>query len=200
MILEVLFNVGGVFVFIFLFWRKLKEDYISAQIFSSAIIILLGISIAFLISKLYFPQAWFWMAFFGFIAGFLLSAKRSGLRIYEAFETALISVLPWLSFLFLIDSINNTSWYSLVGFLITLGAIFLYIFLNSKYKYFSWYKSGRIGFAGLTSIGVYFLTRGVIAFFFPFVLSFVGNYEPILSGVTAFAFFLMVFNLSRADS
>lgn len=197
MVVKIFFNLLGILIFAFLFWRKEKEDYLPNQIFTTFFLILLGVSLFLLISKFFLPGAWFWLSMLGFMAGFFLSALKLGLRIYETLEAALASVLPWLSFSYLSDSITSTSWFSLIGFGITLGTFFLYLSLNTRYKNFSWYKSGRIGFAGLTSIGIYFLIRGLIAIFFPFVLSFVGDFEPILSGIAAFAFFSMVFNLSR---
>ena len=197
MVFGILFNILGMIIFLFLFWKKLKEDYISAQIFSSAFFIIAGIVVFYLISKLYLPSWWFWFSLLGFLIGFVISTLKFGLRIYETLEASFISILPWISFLYLNDSIKNTSWISLLAFAFTLGIVFLYIFLNSKYKNFSWYKSGRVGFAGLTSMGIYFLIRGLIAIFFPFVVSFVVDYEPILSGSLAFSFFLLVFNLSR---
>jgi len=197
MLIGILFNVLGIVIFLFLFWKKLKEDYISAQIFSSAFLIIVGIFGFYLISKFYMVTWWFWFGFIGFIVGLVIAILKFGLRPYETFEAALISILPWISLLYLNDSIKSASWISLIGFAITGGIIFLYIFLNSKYKNFTWYKSGRVGFAGLTSLGIYFLIRGLIAIFFPFVVSFVVDYEPILSGSLAFSFFLLVFNLSR---
>ena len=197
MAIGILFNVLGIIIFLFLFWKKLKEDYISTQIFSSAFIIIAGTLVFYLISRFYIPAWWFWFGFFGFLVGLVIAILRFGLRPYETFEAVIISVLPWVSLLYLNDSIKNASLTSLIGFAITLGIVFLYIFLNSRYKNFTWYKSGRVGFAGLTSIGIYFLIRGLIAIFFPFVVSFVVDYEPILSGSFAFSFFLLVFNLSR---
>jgi len=192
-------NILGVVVFLFLFWNRLREDYLSNQVFSSAFLIIIGVLLFYLISVLYFPFFWFWLTFLGFWLGFMLSVIKFGLKIYETLEASLVSIIPWLSFVFLGDSINNKNLISLLVFGFTIAVIPLYVFLNKRYKDFSWYKSGKIGFAGLTSIGIYFLARGLVAIFFPFVLSFVGDYETILSGIVAFCFFLLVFNLSRKD-
>jgi len=197
MIVDIAFNFVGGIVFLFIFWKKLKEDYLSNQIFSSAFLIIIGIFLFNIISRFYFPFWWFWLSFIGFFLGLGIVILKFGLRVYETVEAGLVSILPWMSFVYLADSVRNTSWISLVGFVFTAGILVLYLFLNARYKDFSWYKSGRVGFAGLTAFGIYFLIRGLIAIFFPFVLSFVGDYEPILSGIVSFTFFLLVFNLSR---
>ena len=74
-----------------------------------------------------------------------------------------------------------------------------FFYLDSRYKRFVWYKSGKAGFAGVMTLGVYFLARGAIAMAFPFMISFVGKYDAILSGSFALVCFLLIYILSRGD-
>ena len=197
MITSIILNILGFVVFLFIFWKRLKEDYLASQVFTSAIYIATATFGLYLISLRWAFGWWFWLGFLGFVLGVLLSTVRYRLRFYETFEAAVIAFFPWLSLVFLSDAINNKSYFSLGFSLASLVFIFLFGFLNSRYKDFGWYKSGRIGFAGLTTLGIFFLTRGAIAIILPFMLSFVRDWETILSGFTAFFIFLAVFNLSR---
>ena len=119
------------------------------------------------------------------------------MRGYETAEAAGVAILPWIFLVFITDSIMNQSIYSFFYALTAVLAGIIYLILNSKYKEFSWYASGRVGFAGLTAIGIFFLLSGIIAFIFPDMLSFVGKIDALISGMVAFVVFLSVFNLAR---
>ena len=192
-----IFNLLGIFVFLFLFWKRLKEDYITNQIFSTASLILIGIILSNLIAKSFFPDWWFWLGFTGILSGLSLAIFRYGLRFFETSDAAVVSLLPWLGLIFLADSIANSSLTSLIGSLIILALSLLYFFFDTHYKKFFWYKSGRVGFSGFSIMGIFFLIRAAVAVAFPTVLSFSSNYESLLSGITAFISFLLVFNLAQ---
>lgn len=197
MIYSLLLILFGSLWFSFVFWRRLKEDYINNQIFTSIIIIFLLTSAVYFISAKYLPRYTFWLSFLGFILGVAFSSSRFKLRFYETFESSIIAMFPFLSGIFLVDVVKHSSLFSLGAFAVTFSFQFIYRFINNRYKNFGWYKSGRIGFAGLTTLGIYFIIRGVVAIIFPFVLSFSGSYETIISGTASFLLFLAVFDLSR---
>jgi hypothetical protein len=92
---------------------------------------------------------------------------------------------------------QNLSAISLLAAVATLILIVTFYFFETKYKNFSWYKSGKVGFSGLAVLGIFFLVRALVALSFSFVLSFAGKFESVFSGITAFLFFLGVFNLAR---
>jgi hypothetical protein len=196
------FLVGffGLFIFLFLFWKRLKEDYASSIIFTSAFYMILGVFAGSIISDRFFPAWWFWADFLGIILFLFLGIFRFKLRVFETLEAAVISFLPWLSFVFLEDSIKKTSTQSLFGFLGILFLISIFFLLDKSYKRFTWYKSGRVGFSGMTTLGTFFLTRALVASFVPNMLSLVGKFESILSAMLAFFAYLMVFNLARETS
>lgn len=187
----------GIILFLFLFWKHLKEDYPANQIFSTAFYVLLGILAGFLLAKKFFPSAWFWSESAGVALGFSLGALRYKLRLFESLEALTTSLLVWLGVYFLKDSVVATSLPSFLAFFGVTCLITFYAFLDSRYKNFTWYSSGKAGFSGLITLGLFFLVRAGFASFFPFVISFVDKYEAILSGVTAFIFFLATFNLAR---
>ena len=108
-----------------------------------------------------------------------------------------MGILPWLGLIFLKDSIKLSSLTSFLAFFAVACLLTLFAYLDASYKNFSWYRSGRVGFSGLTTLGVLFLLRAAFASFFPDVISFV-KYEAILSGVAAFVIFLAIFNLARS--
>ncbi len=197
MIANWLANVLGIIIFLFLFWKKLKEDYSSNIIFSLAFFILMGTLIGFLVSKYFFPAWFFWMEGFGAFLGLSLGITKYNTRFFETYEAFYISLMPWLSLFYLSQLINNPSFGIAMVTIVNFGFIIIFNFINVRYKNFSWYKSGKIGLAGLLTSGTFFLTRAVIASLIPSVISFLGLSEIVLSGVCAFTIFLLIYNLSK---
>jgi hypothetical protein len=192
-----LLNLLGLILFSFIFWKKLKEDYLASQVFSTEVYMVIGVLLGYYLSSYFFYSWWFWSSLsFGLLA-MAIGILRFRLRFYETLESTVIGLFPWTSFIFLADSIKNSSWFSLAYFILIWILILIYVFLNKRYKNFVWYKSGRVGFSGLFVLAVMFITRGIIAILFPFMLSFVGGIEPILSAAAAFVAFLLIYNLSR---
>ena len=200
MIAKIIFNIVGILFFFFFFWRKLKEDYDSGRIFTFAVYVAAGVGIFTFAAQKLLPQWWFWADCLGVTAGFMIGRLKYKFRFFESLEATTIGLLPWLSIVFLQDAILNSSWSSLIAFAVLLLIVALYIFLDTHYKKFTWYKSGKVGFSGLTTLGVLFLVRTAVAAIFPSMLSFLGPIDSIISGVIAFTSFLLVFNLSRQQS
>lgn len=192
-----LISVLGILLFLFVFWKKLKDDYSSQIIFSSAGFILVGGVLGNLISNWVLAQWFFWMSLTGAFVGLGAAVLKYRQRFYETFEAAVISALPVVATFFLKDSVINSSLLSFGAFVAMLILGFVYYLLDANYREFSWYRSGKIGFSGLAIAGLFFLSRAGVAIFYPSVLSFVGKSEIYLSGSLAFLFFLMVFNLGR---
>lgn len=197
MLTDILVNLAGIIIFLFIFWKKLREDYTSNQIFSTVTLALIGIGLGFLISFKFFASGWFWLELILALLGFTLGIVKYNLRPFELIEGAVIAFAPWLALIFLSDSVTKINLSSFLAFFSVVSLTTLYLFLDSHYKNFSWYASGRIGFSGLATLGIFFLLRGSLAYFFPFVISFVGKFEVIISGIGAFICFLTLYNLSR---
>lgn len=202
-------SVLGFLPFLFVFWRRLKEDYSSSQIFESGFYIIFGVFFlgllglwvlpAFVHSSPIFSTAglWFWGAFAGFVLGLTISVVKLNLRFFESFEAGSLGMLIWLALIYLTDSLKNSSLPSLIAFGVCLALICLFFFLSGRYKKFTWYRSGKIGFTGLATLGIFFFFRVLVALFFPFVLSFVGRVDALLSGAVSFILFLLLYNLAE---
>lgn len=199
MIASILMFIFGSLVFLFLFWKKLREDYSSEIIFKCGFSILFGVVLGYFLA-IKFAPAWFlWAEFLGAIIGLSIGSYQLGIRFYETLEAMTISFLPSVSLMFLEDSVANSSFISFIAFLVVLVFIFVYYFLDLHYKNFSWYRSGKIGFSGLATLGIIFLTRSLLALLRLPVLSFVDKFEPMVSGVMAFICFLLILNLGKNE-
>ena len=196
MITNVLTFIFGFLIFLFLLWRKLKEDYISSQIFTTAFYVLAGVTFGYFISKRFFPAWWFWESLVSGFVGLIIGVARFKLRFFEVFEASAIGFIFWIATIYFVDAIKLGSISSFVGFLILSVLILLFYYFQSHYRDFAWYKSGKIGFASLSCLGIFFTLRALFATLFPFVLSFVGRWEIAVSAISAFVCFLVVFNLS----
>jgi len=197
--LSALVNLAGLIIFLFFLWRRLKEDYSSEVIFSLAFFIIAGIILGYLLSLKFFPSWWFWFEGFGAFLGFSLGIVRYNLRFFETFEAGFVGILPWLALYFLQGLVRRPDFVRAFLFISNLALLFIFDYLDKRYKSFTWYKSGRIGFAGLSVAAVFFLIRAAIATFFSSVLSFPGRGEAILAGVCAFSLFLLIYNLCQEE-
>jgi len=191
MIANWIINVIGIVLFLFLFWKKLKEDYSSNIIFGFSFFILLGAGLGFLASKYFFPHWFFWFEAFGAFLGFTVGIIKYNTRFFETYEALFMSFMPWLALFFLTREIYIS--------VFILGLIVLSVYLKAKYKTFLWYKSGKVGLVGLLISEAFFLSRAVVALLFPSVVSFLGLSDIVLSGVCVFTIFLLIYNLSKDD-
>jgi len=197
MIVNFLIGILGVILFLFIFWKKLKEDYSSNIIFTTAFAILIGSSLGLTISRLFFPTWFFWFAFLGSILGMFLMITKFKFRFYETIEALILSTIPLISLMFFKDSIVNSSLNSFLAFVTSLILIFLSYWFDINYKSFSWYKSGRIGFTGISIAIIFFITRTLVAIFKVSMVSFVGQIEIVTSGLMVLVGIGLLVNLGR---
>lgn len=198
MILAIGVSILGALVFLFIFWKRLKEDYSSEIIFKTAFDILTGILVGSLISLRFMPLGFFWFTALGSLVGLGLAVFRLKIRFYETIEAQIVSTLPWVSFIFLLDSVTHSSLSSFLAFVVILLFIFVAYYLDAHYKNFTWYKSGKIGFAGMVTLSLFFVVRSILAIFNIAMVSFVGSkVEAIVSGVVAIICFVLVYNLAK---
>lgn len=200
LIASILINILGVVVFLFIFWKRLREDYSSEIIFKTSFDILIGILAGFLISLRFTPESFFWFAVLGAMIGLGLSIFRFRVKFYETFEAFIISSFPWISFVFLLDSITHSSFNSFMAFIAILIFVFISYYLDAHYKNFTWYKSGKIGFAGIVTLSLFFIVRSALAIFGINMISFVSlRFEAVISAAAAFVCFVLLFNLAKIE-
>jgi len=197
MLANLIVTVLAILVFLFLFWKRLKEDYAAEIIFKAATYILVGIGTGGAVAAKFFPMWFFWTSITGGAVGLSFAILRFRVKFYETLEAFIIASLPWLGLLFLKDSVVRSSLSSFLAFIVILIMVFISYYLDTHYKRFIWYRSGKIGFAGLSVAVMFFLVRTAIAIFKVTMLSFVGSSEAVISGMMALVSFLLLFNLGR---
>jgi hypothetical protein len=199
-IVRVFFTLVASLSFLYLFWRKLKEDYTANQIFNTAFYVLFGIFL-FSVLAAHFAFVWsFWLSFVGGLFGLIIGISRYRLKVFEALEGWVLGLLGLTMTFYTYNWLKSFSLTDFAPVVVLFLFIFFYFYMDSRYKQFTWYRSGRIGFAGLVTLGGFFLVRGLVALFYPDMLFFVGKSEPIISGIVSFAAFLILFNLARRDN
>lgn len=200
MIIEIAFAIFSVFLFLLLFWKSLKEDYTVGIIFNTSFYILFSILASVLFSSYFFEEWWFWLANVAIFIGLATGVVRYKMRFFEVLEATVLALLPWFGLIFLGNGLTKGSLTSYIAALGVVGLIALFIFLSGHYKSFSWYKSGRIGVAGLAVLAFLFLVRSGVAVFVPNVLSFVGRNEVYISGSAFIVCLAGLYTLARLKS
>ncbi len=191
-------NVFGIFLFLFLLWKRLKDDYNYEKIFNLGLFILSGFLLGFLISFNLSPSFWFWIETLGIGLGFTFGIYKLKIKFFESFDGLSIGLLAWLGVYFLASTVINTDISSFFAFWVSAMSVFTFFFLDSHYKNFTWYESGRVGFSGISTVAIFFLTRALLSLFFPQEISMVGKLDVYLSSTVAFCFFLVLYKIIRA--
>jgi hypothetical protein len=175
----------------------LREDYTRNQIFTTGFYSLFAMGCGNILADNFLPGWWFWLGFIGGFLGLSLGIWRFRLRFFETLEAYVIS---GLSLLFIISLAKVFEKYSLESLLFSVGILLfalVFLFFDKHYKRFTWYKSGRVGFSGLTVLGLFFLVRSAVAMTNISMLSFAGEMEVVISGIVSFISFITVYNLSE---
>lgn len=197
MVWEIVVYGLSIFLFSFILWKRMREDYPVEDIFVLTLVLVAVPAVVNGVSRLYCPDWWFWTCLVSIFLVLVGMVKKYQLRFYETVESVTVAYLCWLLIFFLYQGIITSQFPVLVASGVVLVSLVFFGFINTRYKDFGWYRSGKTGFAGLTTLGLIFLIRGVVAIFLPSMLSFAGTFEPIASGAMAFLLFLAVFNLAR---
>lgn len=152
-------NSIGVFLFFFLLWKTLKDDYHYEKIFNLSFI-LLGCAIVFWLISGYVEESYrFIFIFFGSFIVFTFGLIKQKMNFYESFEGFVISFLAWYAVFTLQITISQSSLSSFLSFWMTLISIFIFYVSKTYYRSFSWYKSGKVGFAGIVSLVFFILSK-----------------------------------------
>lgn len=197
MLVNILATLLGILMFLFVFWKRMREDFSSQIIFQTASAILIGIGLGSLVSSIFLPSWSFWISLVVAVIVMLLMRAKFKLRFHETLEALILASMPWLSLTFLIDSIRVSSMTSFLAFIVILVMVFFSYWLDMNYKGFTWYKSGKVGFAGLSIAILFFLTRTVLAVVGITMLSFAGKFEVVFSGIVTLICLVLLINLGK---
>lgn len=165
---------AGFCAFSFLLWRELKEDYPESWIFSLSLFAGGGALSGVFISKAAPPGLFFWITICGLISGVFISRISVKIRIGDLFDSLVPSSAVLISVIYPSYLFTNYEFRALyfIDFILTATSLFLFFYLHKNYKKFSWYLSGKNGFAGLATTCVYFYAKAAIVYFLAAVLLF----------------------------
>ncbi|MBI2590772.1 MAG: hypothetical protein HYW33_02715 [Candidatus Blackburnbacteria bacterium] len=190
------FLVFGFFVFSFISWRKLREDYDVNLIFTLNLIFLLGgMSIGLVFARFLSASMW------GFLLGSLIigwyAAKKMDFKIFEILDGVILG-LVWLSLFFEAGLLVQFGWgkyfTNTLYLLIPILVLFCARYVLAGYRRFSWYPSGKIGFIGGASGLLYFSLLLLVDFALGLMLSSSGKFiESGISFAVAFVFFIALY-------
>ena len=187
----------GSIVFLFTLWKGLREDYKINSIFTFGFSVLFFVFAGLFLSSVINRGIWLWAAVLGMCFGLLLGVAKTGIRLLDAVESGVLSLLFLMECamtgLFL--SLYSPSTFAAGVFVLWL--ILLYYYLKTRYKSLSWYKSGKIGFSALSVLIVFFVTRIPVALFFPNMISFLGKIDALPSALVALIFIFGLVRLSK---
>ena len=134
MLVNLLVSFFGIIISLFIFWKRLREDYSGEIIFNSIFIVFISLFTAHLVSLRFFPVWFFWADFLAVLIGLTIAVYKNKIRFYESLETLTFSLTPLLSLFFLQDAVKNSSLFSFVAFTVMLLLIFVFYYIDTHYK------------------------------------------------------------------
>lgn len=168
-------------VFSFVLWKKLKDDYTHDLIFSFTLISLFVAAFGVILAENFLPGFSFWIVFLLQLVCVTWFVKAGYFKFYELVDAFGVA---WLSF-FLSSNLSDLLTQIIkdkgirildlhfVLHVVLIGFVFLlYKTILKRYRSFSWYPSGKIGFLGFAVLALYFLFRGLVAIVISGVLPF----------------------------
>ena len=196
MFFYILILLFSVIFSIFLFWRRLREDYLTSQIFTAFFYSVFGFSAMIVISLFVYKNWWFWLALIRGHMGLYYGIYRFKLKIFEVYEAFVFAGITFFSITGLTVSFIRLSLSGSIYFFITLLLIPVYFLLSRNYKKISLYRSGRFGVAGVSIAALFFLIRIPVAVSTDNMISFVGKIDWIPSAVSFFIFLIVIIYLA----
>lgn len=198
-IINTLFTIIAVFVFLYFFWKKLKDDYSQTQVFNAGFYSLFGMAFGYLVSRVYLTHFWFWLTLLGSFIGLLAGIYRYRMKFFETLEAWTIGNLNILLIFNLNELIRKVELLQIVSFTTTLLLVLVFFYINSQYKRYVWYRSGKVGFSGLLVAGFYFVFKGSFLMFSG-IIDKSSIFEIVFSCILAFVSFILLYNLSRKEN
>lgn len=152
-------NFAAVFTFSFLLWKKLREDYPHDEIFRFTLGVLIGSGVGWWAGQL-LPGFAFWTMFAGGVIVGYLYLQKFNLKFFEIADAASLPFLVLVLLIYignLVENLPKVEYLFLVKVLSVILLVFLYRYFLGRYRSFRWYPSGKVGFAGMAVLALFFL-------------------------------------------
>lgn len=138
----------------FLAWRRMRLDYAEGDILSLVIVLALLSLVGFF--------AWHILSIAGVLVipglGLILWCKKLGWNVWEWLDT----LVPISLVVAVIASLTWGPNYQIAAVVLLVGVVISW-FLQKNYRKLHWYKNGKVGFVGLTSLMWWFGSWAAIA-------------------------------------
>lgn len=166
-VLSIIIYLLATIAFSFVLWRNLKEDYTNEQIFGWSLRIFLTSTVVIWMAQTWVPNFTFLLLFSNLAVFGIFFLKRLNLKFFETIDAF---TPAWLIFTFIswigvgigskLDLTRIQSY--LLGWffpqiIIACLSLGLFHLFRKNYRHFTWYPSGKVGFAGLSSLGIFWL-------------------------------------------
>lgn len=186
------------YIYLFSFWKSLREEAPQQSIFVSELVILASTGVfaivGLLLTSVFTPRTifnpshvWFQLAVVGIILSILFVRRYLSLSFALIAEAAVPGIVLVLSVVSFSDRI---------GMIVSFITLMIFYVLHKTYKRIHWYKSGRPGFAAYAAIGILFLLRIVFALTGHPMLFSIGQVDILFSAVISFLSFFLIYNQS----
>lgn len=193
---------------LFVYWRRLREDYISKTIFKSGLVVLsftyamsfltLKLSTHLQANKVYDPAGfWFWTALVAYLIGLVYTSKKFRIKLNENFDAFTAGLIVNLLVIYIFQLVINQNFASMAMTLFFLVALILFNFLDTRYHKVGWYKSGKIGFSSLLIFALIFFVRALDSMFVTGIITMSGRVDFVLSLLTSFLGAFSLYNLGE---
>lgn len=132
----------------FSFWRRLREDYKEEGIFGLTLFIVGGSLLFTWVSAFVFgsQRPFFSLAFLGTVLSVELWSMHFKVNIWEVFDALSLPLLFFLLLGGIGGFLSSGNFWDLQYFGVGIFGLGAWKFSKEKYRSFSWYKSGKIGF------------------------------------------------------
>lgn len=164
-LLSLVLSFVGILLFSFVIWKRLREDYTNDQIYLlSFALFICALGARWIASNWFIGfEVWFVVVACAGALNYLL--KRLGIKFFEFVDALAPATFYFLFFWYLGKLVlGGKDQLLIIGpqVLLSFAMLFIYQFLLSRYRKFSWYPSGKVGFAGLASFAIYSLFRSIL--------------------------------------
>lgn len=162
--------LGGVIFLIadFVVWRKLREEYTDDEIIKYSLWLGLVIGAGLAVAGMLETgrptlEIHGWGVVAGLMFGVVWWSRKNRWSVWEAGD-GLVGVAYWVWFLVSVVDPVGSGWLAIVWAFL---GIVVVSFVKRKYRYFSWYRSGKMGLPVLVGLGWYAVFEIVVAFVNP---------------------------------